>query len=126
MKNIVFNGGTQNKGTVQNLDDPVGLHDSSGWLWRVWTYSVFHLLCHTLETQLADSHRSVNHTCLQPQFKGWSQEKGFAERAVFRIPGSLGEIVLEPLLTQQTFNEQHLHASHCGTPTLIMINVPGS
>lgn len=64
--------------------------------------------------------------CLQPQFKGWSQEKGLAERAVFRTPGTQGETVLEPLLTQQTFNEQQLLASHCGMPTLVMINVPGS
>ena len=41
MKNIFFNGGTQNKGTVQNLEDPVGLHDSSGRLWRVWTLVLF-------------------------------------------------------------------------------------
>lgn len=86
----------------------------------------FPLPCHTLETQLADSHRSVHHTRPQPQSKGWSQEKGFAERAVFRIPGSLGETVLEPPLTKQTFNGQQLHASHGGMPTLIMINVPGS
>lgn len=38
---IFFNGGTQNKGTVQNLDDPVGPHDSSGRLWCIWTLILF-------------------------------------------------------------------------------------
>lgn len=41
MKNIFLNGGTQNKGTVQDLDDPVGPHDSSGRLWRIWTLTLF-------------------------------------------------------------------------------------
>jgi hypothetical protein len=48
------------------------------------------------------------------------------EGAAFKIPLTLGEVVLITPLTQQTFNEQQLCASHCWRPRLIMINVTGS